>query len=151
MIRTLLLAVTIALFAAVSGAQEAEPEATPQPAASPTPTPDPDYSKPALRFIFRDAGETSTTSELPGLAYERFGWVFRWVPLMDGATNDGAYGSAAALQTIDPFYMLGVSFPATARTAPSPLGGVERSFSERRYRRQMLSVTKRANERENNR
>lgn len=148
MIRTVLLAVTIAMVAVVSGAQQAEPEATPQPAVTPTPVPD--YSRPALRFIFRDAGETSTGAELPGLAYERFGWVFRWVPLMDGATNDGSYGSAAALQPIDPFYMLGVSFPATARTIPSPLDGVPRSFSERRYRRHMLSVTRQANESENN-
>ncbi|HUF18867.1 MAG TPA: hypothetical protein VMS12_12560 [Thermoanaerobaculia bacterium] len=149
MIRSVLLAVTIALLALAAGAQEAEPEATPQPAASPTPAPD--YSKPALRFIFRDAGDSTTPPETPGLAYERFGWIFRWVPITDGSTNDGAYGSASALPTIDPFHMLGVSFPATARTAPSPLDGVPRSFSERRYRRQMLSVTRRANESENNR
>lgn len=148
---TILMSVSLVLFAGIAAAQEADPETTAQAAPSPTPALSPDYSKPALRFIFRDPGDTTTPPELPGLAYERFGWIFRWVPIMDGSTNDGSYGSASALQTIDPFHMLGVSFPATARTAPSPLDGVPRSFSERRYRRQMLSVTRRANESENNR
>ena len=150
MIRALIIALFTLGLAAQSGAQAPAAEPTPEPPAAEARTPD--YSRPALRFIFRDVGEEDQSGQEPaGLAFERWGWVFRWVPITgEGVTNDGAFGATPS-QPVDPFYMLNVSFPATARTAPAPPDGRRWNFSERRYRRRMLSVAVEANERENNR
>lgn len=149
MIRSLVIALFAVWLAGPAAAQEASAQPTPEPSAEEARKPD--YSRPALRFIFRDPEEETPLRQPEGLAFERFGWVFRWVPIMGaGDTNDGAFGATPS-QPVDPFYMLRVSFPATARTAPESLDGTRRTFSERRYRRHMLSVTRQANERDNNR
>ena len=150
MVRALIIALFALVLAVQSGAQEPGAGPTPEPTAAESQTPD--YSRPALRFIFRDvSAEDQSGQEPAGLAFERYGWVFRWVPIMgEGVTNDGAFGATPS-QPVDPFYMLNVSFPATARTAPAPPDGRRWNFSERRYRRRMLSVTAEENEKENRR
>jgi hypothetical protein len=111
-----------------------------------------DYTRPTLRFIFRDylATDPETGFEPKDiLSFRMLGTKFTWAPFTTGEVNDGSFGSASLMQPIDPFYMTQTSFPATKDTyTPAPTTQTT-SLGERWYRRQMLRVTRDANRKEN--
>jgi hypothetical protein len=111
-----------------------------------------DYTRPTLRFIFRDYLATDPEIGFEPkdiLSFRMFGTKFTWAPFSDGAVNDGSFGGASLMQPIDPFFMTGTSFPATKDTYTPAPNTQTTSLGERWYRRQMLRVTRDANRREN--
>jgi hypothetical protein len=122
------------------------------PEAEPSPSPTPDFSEEKMRFVFRDylVPPPPAQDRAPAITvYERWGWVFKYVPIFLGYPNDGAtFGHAAPMSMPDPFYALNTSFPETKDTfRPLPTTR-ELTLDERRYRRAMIRVTTRANDTE---
>jgi hypothetical protein len=114
------------------------------------PSPTPDYSKPGLRFVFSDYLEPPppppSDRAQPITVFDRWGWVFKYVPIFTGQVNDGAFGRANPMTMPDPFFATNTQFPETASTYRRPPPNRELSVDERAYRRSMLRVTVQANE-----
>ena len=110
-----------------------------------------DYSKERMRFAFRDylvPPPPTPLDRAPAITvFERWGWVFKYVPIFLGETNDGAtFGHAVGHSMPDPFWVLNTGFAetkSTFRPLPPPR---DLTLGERRYRRSMIKVTMDSNQ-----
>lgn len=124
--------------------------ATPALADKPDTAEKPDYSRQALLLILRDH---NTRNPGEGIQlYQSRAWTFRWIPLTQGfVVNDLPRGARQIQPIVNPFTLLGVSYPARSTADLDYPHPKDLSLGERLYRNRLAAYVRAANAVDNGR